>query len=149
MNMAINDSAFASKFGNGFGRGRTQGTSTEDRPKAKYWLNVGYLADHIVDGEDEPRFIALPVGIPLDTTEPAQVRGSNELYRAMVTAQNDLLADIVSEASKLEPGQAVIIGDPENQPLVLQLRRVAAEQEAIKPDENPFGKGSNRLKLVA
>ena len=142
--MSIRESAFANRFGAGFGRSRQE--SDEPKPKAKYWLNVGYLASTVIEGEDEPRFIALPAGIPLDTTKPAEVRGSNELYRAMVTAQNDLLEDIIEEASKLEPGQAVIIGDPETSPLVLQLRRVAAEQEAIKPSQNPFAKGG--LKLV-
>ena len=102
-----------------------------DKPKAQFWLNVGYVAN---EGTEDAKFISLPTGIPLDTQEPLPTNSSNEDFRAMRCAQNDLLAQLVEFAGGLEPGAEGVIQ------LQVQLRRVKAPAEDIKPDENKYAR---------
>lgn len=129
-------SAFARTFGATAGSNAQTGEG-EPKPKAKLWLNIGYLAPHVLEGETDRRFIALPAGIPLDTTKAIEIKGQNQIYNAMVSAQNDLLVDLTEAAEKLAPGESMIIGDPEAG-LVLQLRRVNDAPAAVDPNSNPL-----------
>lgn len=104
--------------------------SNSDRPKAKFWLNIGYTAG---EGEDS-KFISLPTGIPLDTQEPLSTKSSNEDFRAMRCAQNDLLEQLIAFAEGLEPGAEGIIQ------LQVQLRRVKEEAAPIAADENKYAR---------
>lgn len=46
-----------------FGQSNAAATSTAktDKPKAQFWLNIGYVAN---EGSDDEKFISLPTGIP-------------------------------------------------------------------------------------
>lgn len=106
-------------------------SNSADRPKAKFWLNVGYTAN---EGTEDAKFISLPTGIPLDTQEPLSTKSSNEDFRAMRCAQNDLLEQLVAFAEGLEPGEEGVIQ------LQVQLRRVKEEAAPIAADENKYAR---------
>lgn len=127
--MAIND-VFALKFGNN----DKPAAGKTDKPKAQFWLNIGYTA---LEGTDDEKFISLPVGIPLDTQEPLPTNMSNEDFRAMRCAQNDLLAQLLAGAAQLEPGQETTIN------LQVQLRRVKGEAAPIAAGENKYALNLN------
>lgn len=116
-----------------FGQSNAAATSTAktDKPKAQFWLNIGYVAN---EGSDDEKFISLPTGIPLDTQEPLPTNSSNADFRAMRCAQNDLLEQLIEYAQNLEPGEEGIIN------LQVQLRRVKAQEEAIPSDENKYAR---------
>lgn len=116
-----------------FGKTNTASNSAAkaDKPKSQFWLNIGYVAN---EGTEDAKFISLPTGIPLDTQEPLPTNSSNEDFRAMRSAQNDLLAQLIEFAEGLEPGAEGIIQ------LQVQLRRVKAPAEDIKPDENKYAR---------
>lgn len=116
-----------------FGQSNAAATSTAktDKPKAQFWLNIGYIAN---EGSDDEKFISLPTGIPLDTQEPLPTNSSNADFRAMRCAQNDLLEQLIEYAQNLEPGEEGIIN------LQVQLRRVKAQEEAIPSDENKYAR---------
>ncbi|WYA83904.1 RNA polymerase subunit A [Escherichia phage HK2] len=106
-------------------------TAKTDKPKAQFWLNIGYVAN---EGSDDEKFISLPTGIPLDTQEPLPTNSSNADFRAMRCAQNDLLEQLIAYAQNLEPGEEGIIN------LQVQLRRVKAEAADIPADENKYAR---------
>lgn len=106
-------------------------TAKADKPKAQFWLNIGYVAN---EGSDDEKFISLPTGIPLDTQEPLPTNSSNADFRAMRCAQNDLLEQLIQYAQNLEPGEEGIIN------LQVQLRRVKAQEESIPADENKYAR---------
>lgn len=114
--------------------------ASDDRPKTQVWLNIGYTVEVTVDekGTTETRFISLPVGIPVDTTEGVQANSSNEMFRMMQEARNDLLEELQTEATALAPGEEKIIGDVGG--LQLQLRRVADEKAPTPTGKNPFSR---------
>lgn len=116
------------------------GAQQEDRPKTKVWLNIGYTVEVPVgeDGATETRFISLPVGIPVDTTEGVATNSSNDMFRMMQEARNDLLEELQATAEELEAGEERIIGEAGG--LQLQLRRVADEQKATPKGKNPFSR---------
>lgn len=109
----------------------TASTAKADKPKAQFWLNIGYVAN---EGSDDEKFISLPTGIPLDTQEPLPTNSSNADFRAMRCAQNDLLEQLIEYAQNLEPGEEGIIN------LQVQLRRVKAEAADIPADENKYAR---------
>lgn len=115
--------------------GQTNAASTTaakaDKPKAQFWLNIGYVAN---EGTEDAKFISLPTGIPLDTQEPLATNSSNADFRAMRCAQNDLLEQLIEYAQGLEPGEEGIIS------LQVQLRRVKAAEADIPADENKYAR---------
>lgn len=121
----------------GSNKSNEAGNSKKDLPKAQFWINIGYVAE--VEGENgtEQKFISLPMGIPLDTQEHLPTNSSNADFRALRSAQNDLLDQLKAEAEKLEPGQEVIIGEGA---LVIQVRRVKAEQAPVAASENKYAR---------
>lgn len=110
------------------------GTAQDDRPKAQYWLNIGYQADHLIEGEDTPRFISLPVGIPLDTMETLATNSRNQVYALQQAARNDLMAQLIDHAQGLEPGQSTIVN------LQIELRRVNEDAGPVDASHSPFAR---------
>lgn len=124
---------FARTFGAPKQEAQSAGTTAQNaKPKAKLWLNIGYTAAG-AGREGEDMFVSLPVGIPLDTTEPLQVRGSGD-YREFLSARNDLLAQIMAVAGALQPGEERKLK------LEIQLRHVADEAAPIAADQNRFSR---------
>lgn len=95
--------------------------SNADRPKAKYWLNVGY--------EMEGKFINLPTGIALDTTEPVKTNGQDEDWVQQQHARNDLLKQLLALGDDLEPGAEITLN------LTVKMRRT---KEEIKVEDNKY-----------
>lgn len=99
--------------------------SPTDRPKAKLWLNTGY----VIAGSD--KFINLPVGLPIDTMEPAPVGGQNEDWLKQRQAQNEFLKSLQAVGADMAPGEErdIIRQDMGNGiTLVVRLRRVNEER---------------------
>lgn len=110
-------------------------SSGEDRAKAQFWLNVGYVSD-VKDEDGTYRFVSLAQGIPLDNIESLPTNSRNQNFAHFRQAQNELRDDLMEEARKLKPGEDVIFeGGPSG--LTFQLRRVQDEQ-AAPTGENPF-----------
>ncbi len=119
-------------FGETFGASvANKSVATAERPKAKFWLNIGYTAN---EGTEDAKFISLPTGIPLDTQEHVSTKSSNADFRAMRCAQNDLLDQLLAFAEGLEPGDEGVIQ------LQVQLRRVKEEEADIPANENKYSR---------
>lgn len=105
-----------------------------DRPKAQIWLNVGYSveATNSETNETETKFISLPVGIPIDTAEHVKVSGNNADFRALRSAQNSLLDQILEAGKALKPGEERLLN------LQIQLRHVKDEAAPIADDDNKY-----------
>lgn len=116
----------------GITRNTNSNNRNQNQPEAEFWLNVGLPANSVVPGEAEPRFISLPMGLPLDTMKPAKVSGSNELYRQLQTAKNDLWEQLMRASSRLQPGQEMEL------PLVVRVRRVK-QDVPVQTNGSPFG----------
>jgi hypothetical protein len=106
-------------------------TAAADRPKAEFWINLGYTSP-VLDDDDKPMFVSLPQGIPLDTQEHLKTNSRNDRYAAFQSARNDLLDQLLEFAKDLKPGEDRIIS------LQVQLRRVSEEAAPIDPKNNPF-----------
>lgn len=137
--MSVLSNDFRSQFG-----GDNRSNDRADQPKAQTWLNVGYVTQ-VPNKDDasimESVFVALPVGIPLDTQEGIDTsRIRDARYRDFIGARNELLASVQEEAAKLAPGEEKIL-TAKGMPLAIQLRRVAGEPEAPASGEsNVFAK---------
>ena len=112
--------------------------NTENRPKAEFWMNVGYTVEVEIDGEMEERFISLPFGIPLDSMKPLELKGSSDLFVYLRQAQNQLLEAVMEAAHQLQPGEAKVIGAGDQ--LAVEIRRIRGERTDVKSDVNPFVK---------
>lgn len=106
----------------------------QDKPKAQYWLNIGYEVDFTdAQGEDQHRFVSLPMGIPMDTTGKVAVNSSNESFAAFQSARNNLLEQLIAKAeAELAPGEETTVN------LTVKLRRVKDDAEPINNNVNPF-----------
>lgn len=118
-------------FAKTFGKTSASNSASESKPKAQFWLNIGYVAN---EGTEDEKFISLPTGIPLDTQEHLPTNSSNADFRALRCAQNDLLDQLLDFAKDLEPGAEGIIQ------LQVQLRRVKAPEADIPADENKYAR---------
>lgn len=98
-------------------------SAAQDRPAAKMWLNVGYVANG--------KFVNLPVGIPVDTMEALPIRGQNEDWAKLQSARNGLLKAIQDAGDALAPGAEVELK------LVVRLRKVNSEL-VVLPEDNEF-----------
>ena len=117
-----------------FGTTATTAAAQDERPKAEYWINLGYESDHVIEETGKPLFISLPQGIPLDTQEHLPTNMSNAQFAAMRSAQNDLLDQLIQHAGNLQPGEETFIN------VTVQLRRVKAPAAPINPENNPLVK---------
>lgn len=131
--------SFDAKFGDKLAGAKNNQADKRDLPKAQIWMNIGFVQTfhNGEKGEDETRFISLPQGMPIDTMEKLEEKGSSDLFRALRAAQNDLLEQIKAKGESLQPGEEVIIAEGPNG-LAIQLRRVKAEQASIPADQNPL-----------
>lgn len=98
-------------------------TNPNDKPKAKVWLNIGYEAGG--------KFINLPIGLPIDTMDPAEIRGQNVDWVKQRTAQNQLLKALQDLGLKMQPGEERDIN------LTLRMRRVS-EELSVSQEENEY-----------
>lgn len=94
-----------------------------ERPKAKLWLNIGYEAGG--------KFINLPVGLPVDNMDPADVRGQNVDWIKQRSAQNALLDAVKKHGFSLQPGEEQTLQ------LEVRIRRVNEERE-VPQNENEY-----------
>lgn len=125
-------------------------TAANDRPKAEFWLNFGYVSD-MQDDDGTYRFVSLVTGVPMDTLETLPVNSRKTSYAQFNQARNELRDDLLVEARKLAPGADIIgsllevearhaAGDTEytgRNILTYQIRRVSDETAAPTGD-NPF-----------
>lgn len=105
-----------------------------DRAKAKLWLNLGYESNVIEEDTGKKRFVALPLGIPVDTQEKLPVNSRNADFANFQSARNALLDQIIAVGNALKPGESRLVN------LTVQLRRVGEEitDNSAPADENPF-----------
>lgn len=119
--------AVTSSFAKSFGASKN--TSKEDKPKANFWLNIGLEKD--VNGEKI--FLALPVGIPLDTQERLKETSSNKEFAQLQAARNHLLEQLIKFSGKeLKPGEDTLID------LQVQIRRVRDHEDVSTGSDNPY-----------
>lgn len=105
-----------------------------DRPKAKFWLNIGYDSGVADESTGGTKFVSLPAGIPLDGQERLATNSRNQEFAAFQSARNILMDRILARAEQLLPGEEVMLN------LSVQLRRVNDEVADIAPGNNPFTK---------
>ena len=108
-----------------------------DRPKAQFWLNIGYPVTVKTEAGEEQRFVSLPTGIPLDTQEALATNSRNAEFAAFQAARNNLHDQFMAVAAKLQPGEEKIIGLGDSG-LALQIRRVNEESAPVSTEQNPF-----------
>lgn len=125
----------ALNFENAFGASNKSSTAVAERPKTQVWLNIGY--------EQNGKFINLPVGIPLDTTEPLAVSGQNEEWVKFQTARNGFLEFLQKYGAKMEPGAEEAISG-----LTIKIKRVAGPMSVDK-DDNEFASDMAFVKIGA
>lgn len=113
---------FTKTFGSKPAAAAGNNAKSDDRPKAEFWLNVGYQSDAIDPETGERRFVSLPTGIPLDTQEKLDTRMKNRDYANFQAARNGLLDDLLEQAKKLDPGQSFVVETEIG--LAIQVRRV-------------------------
>lgn len=113
--------------------GGTTGIARQDRPAAKTWLNVGYQV--------EDKFVNLPLGLAIDTMEPAQVRGQNEEWVMLQNARNELLKELQALGDSLQPGEEQEIN------LIVKIRHVN-DAVSVDPETNPLSLKAAGFSLV-
>ncbi len=119
-------------FEHTFGKPQATNSSKDDRPKAQFWLNIGYPVTVKTEAGEEQRFVSLPTGIPLDTQEALATNSRNAEFAAFQAARNNLHDQIMAAAAKLQPGEEKLLN------LQIQLRRVNEETAPVAAELNPF-----------
>ena len=132
--MSITDNAAkpVSPFAKTFG---AKAAPANDKPKAQFWLNLGYGV--VVEGEDGPenRFVSLASGIPLDGQEVLATNSRNVAFAQLQAARNDLHDQLMELAAQLAPGEDRIVQ------LEVQLRRVNEDVAVtVDPSRNMFAR---------
>lgn len=107
-------------------------TASNERPKAKLWLNVGItLKGAGEDGEDI--FVSLPGGgIALDQLEPQEVKGKSPHWINLVQTKNALLDQVQKGATELPVGERQVI------PLEVELYHVGQPDQVGSVESNPL-----------
>lgn len=124
-------------FEHTFGKPQANISSKDDRPKAQFWLNIGYPVTVKTEAGEEQRFVSLPTGIPLDTQEALPTNSRNAEFAAFQAARNNLHDQFMAVAAKLQPGEEKIISLGDSG-LALQIRRVNEESAPVSTEHNPF-----------
>lgn len=154
--MAIQSNAapVSNLFGGAFGN-RSNQNQTEDRPKAQFWLNVGYMQEAVDEnGDDASFFVSIAGlggqnnrsvigGIPLDSMVDFPLTGSANMQN-LRKRQNELRATILAAAEQLQPGESRIVSTDPTTNLSLELRRVA---EAVDADSIDTGECPVKLAI--
>lgn len=107
------------------GRGNGNAQNQEQRDPAKFWLNIGFPAEGVEEGDKYAFISPQGMGIALDNLEPQPIRGSNEEFNGFRADCNALLERIMKLASQLRPGETRLTK------LVVQVRRV--QDDAVAP----------------
>lgn len=136
--------AFTKTFGNIDTQSSSANGRKEDRPKAQYWLNIGYYSEIVVEAEDGgeskivSRFVSLNKGgVPLDTLETLKTNQRDKVQAAFSSACNDLRDQLLDACKNLAPGGEKLIGEVGG--LQFQLRRVNEELTTEEASTgNPF-----------
>lgn len=115
---------FESTFGALANKSGTAGVDKKDRPKTQIWLNIGY--------DCNGKFINLPVGIPIDTTQKMEAKGQNVEWNQQVQATNMLLEMLQKHGAKMEAGTEEVVSG-----LTIKIKRIAAPME-VDPESNVF-----------
>lgn len=124
---------FNKTFGNNTTTKAAPAAAPSDKPKARFWLNVGYDSG-VVEEDGQSRFVSLPIGIPLDTQNRLPTNSRNDDFASFQAARNDLLDQLMEIANGLEPGEDKILK------LEVQLRRVNDEQPEASISTNKFAR---------
>jgi hypothetical protein len=92
-----------------------------NRPRAKVWANI----------EIETSFgpVQLPLGIPVDTMEPASVTGTNLEIVKRNKARNELLAAIQKLGAGMAPGSDCVLSHAQ-----VRIRRVSEDLEVSRDE---------------
>jgi hypothetical protein len=109
------------------GRSQDGAASAPVRKPSEFWINVG-LPTGVSD--DKFSFLSLPLGIPLDTMNPVELRGTNQEFLEFRAAQNHLLEQVLKAAKNLRPGESTELN------LMVQLRRISGDP--VAPTTNRF-----------
>ena len=109
--------------------------TTAERAKTKVWLNIGY--------ERAGKDINLPVGIPIDTTEKLEIRGSNKDWNDFQTARNAFLDFLQKAGANLEPG-----AEEEITGLTIKLKHVGNTEVSSEADTE-FASDMSFIKIGA
>jgi len=140
--MAIKEETALFTMPKGTGNGMP---NAENRPQATLWLNVGLtIPVEQEDGTIVDTFVSLPVGIPLDTTEPMVMRGSNRNWLNIVQVKNALLEFAQKTAAGCEPGTGIIASN-----LQVQFFKKGDAAKASDPLENPLMVDMGKLLKIA
>lgn len=140
--MSINASSpFGARSAQAPAARRPFGAKTEEaaeRPKAEYWLNIGYVSsapDEEEEGKEREIFVSLSTGIPLDQAEVYDVTKARSSNMAVLRqAQNELLEGFLSRAKELQPGESAVVSYDEATGLSMEIKRVRGPQAV--PTEN-------------
>ena len=119
------------------GRQRPVDANGNPLPQAKLWLNFGYL---IAD-----RFISLPLGLPIDTMQSRELRGTSQEFLKLVSAQNDFLGSLQSMIETLNPGDEAVLMEqemPNGVKMQVRLRRTVGEVAVEGPNDFAVDLGS-------
>ena len=128
---------FGSRFNSQAAAAQTP--AAEARPKAQFWLNIGYVSD-VKDEDGSYRFVSLSAGIPLDTIDVLPTNSRNANFGYFQQARNELREDLLEMGAKLQPGEEHVFA-AEPGALTFQLRRVGDEVKA-PTGHNPFSRRS-------
>lgn len=108
-------------------------TGRQRKDPAKIWLNFGYQRRVKEDGVEKLVFVSLPFGIPVDTQDAKDLKGSNNMLQ-LRKWQNELLEEVVNIGNSLQPGEEKILALDTTNGLAIQIRRVRDEVEADQID---------------
>lgn len=124
---------FAKTFGDK--KAAAANNNAQDKPKAQFWLNIGFTAEGTATEErPEDMFVSLPTGIPLDTMEKLPTNSSNKEFAELQAARNDLMEQMLEFAKQLQPGESKTFT------MEVQLRRVKPETEVKADESNKFAR---------
>lgn len=142
--MAIKE--FGRTFGAPQSAAQAQDEGRQELPKAMIWVNIGYRIDvPTADGKGtESKFISIPVGIPLDTQKPIDIKVRNADMADMQAHQNLLLAELQELAGHLDAGDETYLSG-----LEIQMRRVKDPVVApVASATSPFARKSGLIAEV-
>jgi hypothetical protein len=109
-------------------------TVQQERPKAKYWLNIGYT----VSTPNGDTFVSTPYGLALDTMTKCKESSSNEQFSMLQQAKNGLLDQLLEGCANIPAGEDILLGTLPNG---LEIRIRHAKDEAVPTSGvNPFMK---------
>jgi hypothetical protein len=128
---------FGKTFGSKSNNVQSNGASS-DKPKAQFWLNVGYVPESAVEENPDYNFVSLASGIPLDTMQTLPTNSKNQLFAAFQSARNELRDQLIAAAKELKPGEAQVIST--TGPLAIQIRRVGEDAAPVPTETNPFSR---------